>query len=192
MSYGARIGTGQRDGPLDATLISGQVETAKILIEAGATMDTFAQHCALLSLDALGKEIATDPRVVNTAGPSGVPLTYALINHRRDVVELLLAHGADPNAAGELGTPIHMAVYAEDAKLVELLLAHGGRVDAPSGRDGGMTPLQLAARRESVELVRCLLQHGANPAAVDRNGNKAMDYGHSKVVKDLLRASTRK
>ena len=71
------------------------------------------------------------------------PLILAVEEGYLDVVKLLLAHGADPNA-------VHLG---------------GGPSTMPGGyeRWRGMTPLAFAIERGAVQMVRTLLAGGANP-----------------------------
>lgn len=65
----------------------------------------------------------------------------------REVVEMVLDWGADPNVAGCLDTsrfPLHRAVEAGDAEVVGVLLERGARMLATAQ---GMTPLMLAERK---------------------------------------------
>jgi len=56
------------------------------------------------------------------------PLHYAAIWDRKDVVELLLAHGDEINAKDNLGrTPLcQAATYKDEKDVAELLRQHGG------------------------------------------------------------------
>jgi hypothetical protein len=77
-----------------------------------------------------------------------------------EVVEALLAAGAEPDADSE-GNPTALAAAAEEAQLevMRLLLARGA---APDGRDGkSWLPLQAAVQSGVVEAVRLLLDAGA-------------------------------
>ena len=63
------------------------------------------------------------PRIA-TAKP---PLHSAVKANAREMVELLLAHGADPNAKDNRGeTPLHSAAKRNDREMVEILVFLGG------------------------------------------------------------------
>jgi ankyrin repeat protein len=73
---------------------------------------------------------------------------------RRDleIVKLVLAAGADPNACQERGfVPLHDAAANGVAPLVELLLQHGARADAKT--DDGKTAADMAAERGHQDLA---------------------------------------
>ena len=92
-----------------------------------------------------------------------------------DVVELLLVHGADPNAKNDHhATPLHQASYYGSVKGAQLMLEHGADVHARSWK--GRTPLHrvLASLDDAydsldifVDAMRCLLAHGADVDALD-------------------------
>lgn len=63
---------------------------------------------------------------------------------RRQVVKLLLEHGANPNVQNDLGiTPLHIAsdVETRDLEMVKLLLNHGADADIPD--KNGTLPIDL-------------------------------------------------
>jgi ankyrin repeat protein len=79
-----------------------------------------------------------------------------------DLVELLLAHGADPNAAGPDGrTPYRLAVAAGRTDLAELLRRHGADDDATDA-DRFLSACRRADRCEATRLL------DADPGLVDR------------------------
>jgi ankyrin repeat protein len=61
----------------------------------------------------------------------GMPLWQCAASGKYEMAEMLLAHGADPNAdVYASGTPLNQAYGRRDRKMVELLERHGGRLDA--------------------------------------------------------------
>ncbi len=89
------------------------------------------------------------------------PLVKAVRTGRTEVVELLLALGADPNA----GDALHAAAGSRRTEIVELLLAHGADVHATGYR--GATPLHCAL---SKDIAETLIAHGANVNSKDDLG----------------------
>lgn len=73
--------------------------------------------------------------------------------HRRnphDIVAVLVAAGADPDAPGPPGdeqqeTPLHWAASNDDVELVDALLDFGANVDSPRSIIGGLGPIADAA-----------------------------------------------
>lgn len=113
---------------------------------------------------------------------------------RREMIALLVEHGADLEAADAGGmdgwthsgrTPLACAVSKGDPELMRTLLSHRANVNALV--DGGIRILELA-RREAPELVELLETHGATAtrplpsraevyAALDGAGHReAKDY----------------
>ena len=102
---------------------------------------------------------------VNAKDENGVtPLHYAAEGGYNEIVELLIAAGADVHAKGdEAGeTPLHNAAYEGHKEIAELLIAAGANVSAIS--DGGITPLYIATEpgnpNASTELANLLRKHG--------------------------------
>ena len=93
---------------------------------------------------------------------------------RRQVVELLIAHGADCRATNRRGAePLHYAADTNrwdptaQAEVIECLLSVGAD---PNALDtSGVAPLHRAVRTRSLAAVRALLDGGAN----SRQPNKA-------------------
>jgi len=81
-----------------------------------------------------------------------------------DMVELLLAHGADVNAKTSYGrTPLQQAARYGHAAVAQLLIFRGANVNAAT--EGGETPLLIAVGRNDLKLVKILLNNGADASA---------------------------
>ena len=135
----------------------GDLESAKLLLGAGANAN---------DTDAWGVSATV------LAAHSGF----------RDVVELLLDKGADPNLAAAGFTALHEAIMRRDEKMVAALLDHGADANAPlktwtptrrSSDDWnfepqlvGASPYWLAARFTEPGVMRLLVKHGADPKFV--------------------------
>ncbi len=106
------------------------------------------------------------------------PLHVAAQAGAGEVVEVLVAAGADPERAIESGggaRPLHFAAASGSERAVAALLAAGAHVDATE-ESWGQTPLIFAASEGRTGAVRTLLGAGADPAV------------HTKVVDVTERA----
>jgi len=131
----------------------GDIDTAKILLAAGARID--------------------DP-----AASGATPLIIAAHSGHRSFAEWLLDMGADPNKTGVKYTALHAAVLRGDRDLVKALLAHQANPNARVERGTqtrrhsedftlhhdvvGGTAFWLAARYLDLELARILAAAGAD------------------------------
>jgi ankyrin repeat protein len=110
----------------------GKVEVARILLEAGAAVDTYADN-----------EIRVQP------------LHSAAANRHLEVCRLLLAAGADVNARQGGGfTPLLAAAQNGDPEMVELFLS--AQADADATTDAGATPAATAETASHVDVARRL------------------------------------
>jgi len=132
----------------------GDFESAKLLIAAGANG--------------------------NDADAWGVSATmYAAHSGYPEIVGLLLANKADPNAAAAGFTALHIAILRRDEAMAVALLAKGANPNTPlttwtptrrSSKDlhfppalVGSSPFWLAARYQLPVVMRQLIKQGANP-----------------------------
>jgi lipoprotein-anchoring transpeptidase ErfK/SrfK len=113
------------------------------------------------------------------------PLEKAVRAGTKDMVGLLIQHGADLNVLSREGQPMMpLAVALGRADITAALLDAGADVDTPVvspaseefvqlvpgkyarfylTRDQGLTPLMIAVLRGDLEMVRMLLKRGASP-----------------------------
>ncbi|KAL7302946.1 hypothetical protein TKK_0004173 [Trichogramma kaykai] len=132
-----------------------------------------AGHSALVNL-LLGAQLAD----VNIDSYARSPLHVAAQHARKEIVEILLSHGADPNEQDRLdrSTPLHALArpcvcdcvsglsfcdYREPVdEVVELLVERGAYLEARNSH--GDTPLQVSIARLDVSLARHLLERSAS------------------------------
>lgn len=108
-------------------------------------------------------------------------LHLASAGYRTDIVALLLAAGADPNAAANhrRSGPLHYAADGyvsgpewdpkKQTKTMRLLLEANARLDAQD--KNGATPLHRAVRTRCAAAVKYLLTAGANPRSENNSGS---------------------
>jgi ankyrin repeat protein len=125
-------------------------------------------------------------RIVNFGD---TPLHAAAGKGHKDVVELLLAEGADVNVVDQNDqTPLHDTAGNGHKDAVELLLAKGADVNAKMHYD--LTPLHMATSHGHKDVMELLLAKKANVNAKDK-GEKtpfamAVGKGDTEMV-ELLR-----
>jgi ankyrin repeat protein len=131
-----------------------------------------------------------DANSQNTLGMSALQIAAAVGN--MEMVQTLLAAGADVNHASVYGTPLTFAAFDSRPEIVKLLLEKGATVSA--GRPDQITPLMLAARAGQVEVIRELLARGAVTNGADNNGSTALSHaareGNAEAVAVLLQAGS--
>jgi hypothetical protein len=155
-------------------------------LQAIVNDDPASVRVQLAADDSLATRLIARPRLYRAkifhwlyAGDTALHLAAA--GYRVEIVRLLLAAGADPNAAANHrhSTPLHYAAdgcpgspaWDEGAQLktIRCLLDHGAALDAPD--KNGATPLHRAVRTRCAAAVRCLLEAGADPKLRNRPGS---------------------
>ena len=168
------------DTPLMFAARVGDLASARLLLAAGANVN---------DEDAWGVSV----------------LVLAAYSGFRDVVQLLLDKGADPNASKAGFTALHEAIMRRDEALVRTLLAGGAnphlplRAWTPTRRQStdfhfepelvGATPFWLAARYTHPGVMRLLVERGANPLFVHRS-DKVVDGRGGKAYEHRYDATT--
>ena len=82
----------------------------------------------------------------NTQGANGEPLLFLAVKQGdKEMVELLLAQGADVNAPATGGyTPLHVAAQNGQEEIIVLLLKNKADINAVT--NDGQSPLELAVK----------------------------------------------
>ena len=99
-------------------------------------------------------------------------LISASINGKRDIVELLLKAGADPNIKDALGQTALMGAQGNIDILRLLLLDKGVNPNIQDRR--GNTALMIATVQRNTDVVKLLLDKGVDPNIVDTDGKTAL------------------
>jgi ankyrin repeat protein len=147
--------------PLLFAARNGHIETARVLLEAGAELqDTDASGASVLVTathsghGALASFLLQQGADVNAAGAGYTALHAAVLRSQIDLVTELLERGADLNAAIEHGSAGRR--FSADYSIRHQLI--------------GMNALWLAAKYGEVEILQTLLDWGADPLFVSDSG----------------------
>jgi hypothetical protein len=98
-------------------------------------------------------------------------LKNTLLSKNREVIELLLQHGASLAIPinTEKDTALHLAIkYDFDPSFCEFLIQKGGPLDARNSK--GVTPLLLCIKEDNQQIGALLLSSGANVDLQDEKG----------------------
>ena len=156
--------------PLLHAAMSGDLETVKVLLGAGAK--------------------------INDAAPDGVtPLVAAIVKFNEPVALYLMERGADVNASEAGYSALHAAALTGQMSVATALLAHGAHSNArlemprrfqavfvpynPELQTGrltqiGATPFMVAAKAVNPDMMRLLVEQGADPTLRSDSATTAM------------------
>jgi ankyrin repeat protein/L-ascorbate metabolism protein UlaG (beta-lactamase superfamily) len=170
-------------------------EVAALLIDAGAEVDvrdSSGETPLITAAYGSPKTVAllisrgADPNVIDKNGVTA--LVAGIRSGEKEVVDLLLASGADPEAGGAT-LPLYAAAREGRVDFVSALLAAGADRDVSNNRSG-WTPLHISAIKGYGEIVRLLIDAGANVNLEDLEGNTplllASKYENRGVAKLLI------
>ena len=162
--------------PLHIAALHDQPAIAALLIANGA--DVNAQNDPQ-PVDVLCAPRSNDDFYRETPRTSETPLSLALLSfHHKEIVDLLLTHGADPNISLHGGiTVLYRAVECNLPYDVELLLANGADPDTINLSGG--TLVHYAVTHRLTHILELLLDSGANANAKDRAGHTPMFYAQN-------------
>jgi ankyrin repeat protein len=111
-------------------------------------------------------------------------LMEAIKLHNKELVDLLVASGADVHASGD-DALLEAAAYPYP-RIIQSLLAAGADVNARTS--GGYTPLLIAAGRGYTESVKLLLAAGAEVDAKGTSGKTAMELASERGYAETYHA----
>jgi len=200
ISEGADVNAITLEGstPLHFAAWDGRKEIAEILIDNGADLNVINNELAgtpfITALDwaiQQGKTETAD--LLRKHGgmtaqelKSGMsPLHQAARDGLKEVVELLIAEGADVNAKDRVGeTPLDFAIEKKHTETANLLRKHGGKTSEE------LNALLNAAKNGDIEAVKQHLAAGADVNAKTADGttplHNAAVYGHTEVAELLI------
>jgi len=175
------------DTPLHVACLHGQLAAAQVLIDAGADVNAKNSYGAFTPGD-LGAVFSSsnhqDP--VSLLTVHGVdsrdmkngytPLHLCLFASRhKEIMELLIAKGADVNAQASSGaSPLFFAVLRDQPDDVKFLIEKGANVNASDAY--GDTILDAALHLQYGSMVQILVDHGADVNAIDQSQRRPLTY----------------
>jgi uncharacterized protein len=123
----------------------------------GPILENAIYHSSLACIRTL-LDLGADPNYADHAGfPSLIAALSTDRADRYEIIELLLAHGADIQEHGiNDWTPLHYAAATDDLEGIELLLRHGADPGARTRIDHYATPLEEAEILGKADAVRLL------------------------------------
>ena len=174
------------DTPLHVAALHGNADVAKALIDAGADVNAKDNYAPFLPDDLNGflgsSNRQQDPvKLLSVRGNDAkdmqngyTPLDLAAFSvHYKQVVELLVAKGADVNAQSSSGaTPLFWAVMREQKDEVQFLLDHGANVNAADAY--GDTILDIVLRLQYTSMIPILLAKNVDVNAVDQSQHRPL------------------
>ena len=117
------------------------------------------------------------------------PLMGAAAGGHPDVVQYLLAHGAEVNVTNDQWqTPLMLAAMAGNLECVTLLLNAGAKVDAKAR--GGATVLGFAVTTGHLDIIQLLVQHGVDINQKGSEGSNCLAWvedKHADLVPELVK-----
>ena len=167
---------GWRDVPRDWPVSPADVMAH--LKARGAFID-LPTACHTGDIERVRELLRQDPSLANTLGEyegyylgAGAPLSNAAAAGRMDIVELLLAHGADPNLPEEQVAPkgkaLYNAVYHGHYEIAKLLLERGAFPNPPVESSGDALWISREWRPDK-RMEQLLLSYGAKPGDEHRD-----------------------
>ncbi|XP_058053386.1 protein phosphatase 1 regulatory subunit 12A isoform X3 [Anopheles bellator] len=116
---------------------------------------------------------------------SGCIFLAACVAGDKDEVEWLLKNGADIDTANVDGlTALHQACIDDNLDMVEFLIQKGADVNRKDNE--GWTPLHATASCGFLSIARYLIENGADLAAINSDGELAVDLANSDAMEDMI------
>lgn len=188
--------------PLICSIVSGQYDSIKTLLEAGAKVDGVLNDAAPL-YQAIRYEPTNLPIVkllisfgANEHVPDEMgyyPLHCAAYYGQYEIVDFFLKRGHDPTLLsecpddiGQRETTLHCGVYGNNPEVIELLIKAGVSVNSLD-QPGKQTPLYYAALNQKVNMVKHLIEHGAEVNVQDASNVTPLHHAITSQNNEIIR-----
>ena len=146
--------------PINCALRRNNMALAETLLERGAAYNIYLA-AVFGDTEHVKNALAADAALANFEDSSHAhPLSAAASRNDLELLNLLLAHGANPSLPEEgapLGQPLWTAVYQRQHEMARLLLEHGANPNTAPESSGSA----LFQARGDAELTQLLKEHGA-------------------------------
>jgi ankyrin repeat protein len=153
------------------------LEAMQILRAAGSPVDFFSA-LAFNDVKQVAALLKEKPELANSEDHSNAVRTAlgrAVELNEKDMVLLLLAHGARANGRSTYGhTALHEAAFWGREEMARLLIARGAEANAKA--QDGDTPLHTAVSMGQFGVAKVLLESGAKPDARENDGHVPLDW----------------
>jgi ankyrin repeat protein len=158
--------------PLHIAATVGDAESFHLLLNDGAdpfavssTEGSVLHHACASGRTQIVRSMIQEFTSINLNEPSldRLPLIIACMGGSEDLVELLIAHGANVNQENDRGDcPLAAAIRCNHPKIALQLIHHGANVNQGSLPNSADSPLSAACIGGYPELLRAMLDRGAD------------------------------
>jgi uncharacterized protein len=184
-----------RSTPLQSAVLAGQADTVKLLLAAGARLDTrYSNNQTVLHLAAArGNAQIVDLLLASHVNigwadvDGNTALDTAVLHDRLQVASLLIAGGADVNRVHPLDArgALHEACVKGFTNLIALLVEAGADPTRPDRF--GQTPLDLALAYKNGNTVAALLHLPVHRTEIEAAAEQAMESAISRGRTEIAR-----
>ena len=186
------IHTIDQETPLTIAARNGNIEIVRLLISYGAEVDHYNKEKSALHQACKHGHYTIVVELINArATIFGDCLVTASFGAHKNIVKLLLQHGANPNHVCMHGnTALYWAVYNNRIDIIKILIQYGVNINVRHNFTKG-TVLYRAIEKGYIKVVELLLKHNINVNIVDHYDNKPLHFaaseGRYNIIKLLLK-----